>query len=212
MNNETASVRSDSRIGSQINRPTVIVCGFGRCGTSLVMRMLHKGGMSVFADNTASYEQNEFMRYPVAVSEVAVMFAGKAVKLLEPQLWKWHKNDFRVIWLDRYPVEQAKSQIKLLRMMSGMRIPNGYELALADSIEKDTEPTIKLLNDNCGAVKRFRFEDIVNLPYIAAKEISDFVGGLDVLAMSKCVIARPASCRPNLDIEMAAVQRREDVS
>ncbi|MEM6888742.1 MAG: sulfotransferase domain-containing protein [Pseudomonadota bacterium] len=94
----------------------VIVCGAGRCGTSLVMQMLNAHGrVSVAGEYPAfecswvSIEAFDHLLYNAALD------AGQAIKVTNPHLIKGIRIPEKVIYLTRAPMEHAKSQIKLLR-------------------------------------------------------------------------------------------------
>jgi hypothetical protein len=57
-----------------------IVAGAGRCGTSLLMQMLHAGGMPVIADNKESFE-SERTEPDIYRENTAWLQAGHALKI-----------------------------------------------------------------------------------------------------------------------------------
>ncbi|HWH75147.1 MAG TPA: hypothetical protein VNV16_12895, partial [Methylibium sp.] len=95
--------------------PTTIVSGLGRCGTSMLMQMLHRGGMPCLGP-WPSFEVDE-ARATLAPKFVAE-HAGKAIKVLDPQRIGL-PADVRVVWLDRDHRQQAKSHAKFLEILTG---------------------------------------------------------------------------------------------
>jgi len=102
-----------------------IVAGMGRCGTSLVMKMLDQGGIPAFEAAPPGYEniaiRDAMQRGKYSWCEAA---KGHAVKVLEPFRYKLPPRsvaDCRVIWLDRELEPQARSWLayKLRRGVIG---------------------------------------------------------------------------------------------
>ena len=96
----------------------VLVVGLGRCGSSLTMQMLAAGGMPVHG-KAPTYEVEEAM---VGRMDRAWLAAQRgAIKVLEPKrmpsLVLDHPGN-AIIWLDRDPDQQAKSQAKFLHLVA----------------------------------------------------------------------------------------------
>lgn len=108
--------------GAGAKAPPIVVAGFGRCGSSLVMRMLHAGGIEPFCDPGNIGISYELDRWAAMVSKGSVPdflreeAAGRSVKLLDIQRAKLPADlDFQVIWIDRAPRQQARSMANFLR-------------------------------------------------------------------------------------------------
>jgi hypothetical protein len=163
-----------------MNAPITIVCGFGRCGTSLVMQML------------AAAEIPTTGRYPAFEAEQTnpigfdgewlAQQAGKAVKVLDP-----HRPEikfvrgpaYRVILLERNRRQQALSQLKLMRVMFGA-LPNvPMECAITAterSYKRDRPRVINKLGTLTQEVLRLDFEDLIKHPLFSAAVIAAFCG------------------------------------
>lgn len=93
----------------------VAVCGFGRCGTTMTMQMLVAGGLPPGNATEPPYEGD-----PKAL--IGRNLAGRCVKLLDPcgtaAAVAGPTAGWRFIWLDRDPLEQAHSYLKLLKSMA----------------------------------------------------------------------------------------------
>lgn len=180
-----------------------IVCGFGRCGTSLVMQMLDAGGMPVH-DSWPAYEDTEAHGSNRTLMDT---LPGKAVKMLDHQLSSLtgaHAYDF--IWLDRDEREQAKSALKLMATF-GYPVDAGAVKTMARSYAKDRPRTLARLRSFPGArMMRLRFEHIVACPFEAAQSLVNFVGlALDRKAMERQVRPRSTQCLPGLlELELLA--------
>lgn len=158
--------------------PIILICGFGRCGTSLVMQMLAAGGIPVVGKAPGHEE------HPPRGADAAYWrehYAGRALKVLDPHLNRPPAGlDYRILWLDRDSRQQALSQMKF-----------GLALGL-----KNTEPqkvTIKRLQklnffERPRAVATIRtvageencygmfFEQIINTPHAAATRLWEAFG------------------------------------
>ena len=101
-------------------RPVLLVCGLGRCGTSMVMQMLAAGGVAVTGAAPA-HERDETLRLGSAEAQAWLRAqTGRAVKLLDP-----HRNGVPddvpaiTIWLNRNLDDQAASHFKMLDHVAG---------------------------------------------------------------------------------------------
>lgn len=167
-----------------------LVCGFGRCGSSLVMQMLHQGGMRVggewptFEDERATRE---------AGGEWIDEYEGAAVKVLDPEEWTPPPGrDYRAVWLDRDRKEQAKSWVKVQKHWggSGGRVP-----AIRKMLKQRRAGAMRTLEGLGAEVLAIRFENILRRPDVAAGILSNFVGGgLDEHAMAAVVATRRPEC------------------
>ena len=171
-----------------------LVCGFGRCGTSLVMRMLDAGGLPPFESGPPAYENPAntdlfWLRQAV----------GHAVKILDPlkfQLppeWPW-----RFIWIDRDPKQQARSQIKFLsQFFQDVPSDRATLRRLGGGMRRDRGPALAMLRRLGGEQPLIlAFEDILTDPAAAAARLSAFCGGLDAARMAAQVLQRPTDCLP----------------
>ncbi len=183
---------------------SVLVCGLARCGTSLMMRMLHAGGMHVFADNVSSYESDSLN--PANIKNLAGILPeleGKAAKILDPHRFEWPERvNAKVIWLDRDTREQAKSQVKLLRSFGGFSIPGQAWRAMERGLKQDRPRCMELFADRGVPVLVLRFEDVLASPDRCAASITEFLDlRLDVEAMAAVVVRRPPQCAPDMAME-----------
>src|SRR5690348_17944000 len=94
----------------------LIVAGLGRCGSSLMMQMLQRGGMKC-AGEFPAFEMPETNHCSIS-REWLSQFSGGAVKILDPHLCTIENTPAVVLWLSRDHWHQAKSQIKFFMMRS----------------------------------------------------------------------------------------------
>ena len=177
--------------------PIIVVAGLGRCGSTLMMRMLHAGGMDVFCENKTDFETELIFTLPDNNAWLGLC-TGKALKLLDP-----HENlpspsfDYRFIWMDRNPREQAKSQMKLLSASMGIAPVNRrHARAMEASLRKEARTAHRICTA-FGPTISIRFEDLLRHPRLTAKYVAEFLTRpLDIDAMARQVIDRPVTCLP----------------
>lgn len=208
--------REDGRVtytgSGKPQKGTIIVAGLGRCGSSLVMRMLDAAGVPVVG-SYPDYEDAVNMGLPAldAQRDFASRCAGKAVKLLDPHLHAPPIGlDYRCIFLTRHPVEQAKSILKLI----GARGDRQARRAMESTVRRDTvraRNAVSHIGD--GRYLELPFENVIHDPIDAASRITRYLAGwpvaredaipLNVEAMARCVRRRPATCLPYmLELEL----------
>ena len=177
-----------------------VVAGIPRCGSSLMMRMLHRGGIEPYADNLYSYEAEDVLGLP-SQTKWLDKAEGKAVKILEPLEYRPPKTRaYRFVVMTRDPIEQAKSQVKFARA-TGVDIAANQKTIriLAGSNERDTAALIKMIQGYPNAALLvISFEALILDPLEQALLVSDFCGGLHVSAMTAEVIDRLPQCLPYL--------------
>lgn len=182
-------------------RPTVLVCGHGRCGSSLVMQMMQAGGYPCFG-NFPAFEPKE-TGFDRDINSLLKLIEGHSAKIIDPQINEW--TDLKgvcVVWLSRDRNEQAASQLKFLRIIGGINAPPGSKRQFSKSYGPDTAEALRRLTKAGATVLRLQFEAILANPWSAAASIRNFVGvSMDVEAMAACRIERHPACQEGLDIE-----------
>lgn len=190
-----------------MNMPVVLVCGFGRCGSSLVMQMLGAGGIPTTGEYPGFEDsRTSIPRDPQWIAEQH----GRAVKLIDPQFpdGRLIAGHYRIIWLDRDHRQQSRSQAKFARLLMGLPIDRKGVRALARSYATDLPIALKVLKDR-GSVLRIRFEDILLNPEDAARRIHAHIGCGCVSDMAAQVRSRSPKCAPGLDMELSLIAQRE---
>jgi hypothetical protein len=190
----------------------IFVAGLGRCGSSLVMQMLAAAGVPCLGQFPAfePEEVNEAHRDPIAL----LGMASRAMKILDPHRdgdsWP---NPFiaKVIWLDREFRQQAKSQVKFLREVSGIDADSRAWRRIEKSLIRERlvcglwlarcEPEPLVLS----------FEEILSDPDSCASRICSFLGVIkdNAICMAESVIRRNSRCRSDMSLEMALIQAQE---
>jgi hypothetical protein len=110
-----------------------------------------------------------------------------------------------IIWLDRDPREQAKSQLKFVSMVAGVPIENPRAAAkhMERSLRADRPRALNSLPS--GPRLLTSFELAIRDPELFATQIADFVKRwhtLDIRAMRNCVKTRRNGIRCEADLAM----------
>lgn len=189
-----------------------IVAGFGRCGSSLVMQMLAAGGMPTPYSSYPSYEIDKNTKMFMA------NLYGGAMKVLDPHIFRPPKGGvYQFIWIDRLPIEQAKSMVKFMNVLLPGKLKGNYEeqvAKMAESFKKDRPKCMGLMHNYTQRILKLWFEDILRDPAGTATKLNAFCGGqLNEEAMVKAVRPRGPECLTYLmEFEQMAEARGENGS
>ena len=182
---------------------TIVVAGLGRCGSSMLMQMLHLGGVPCVGDWPAFEDPRA--RH-VVTREFVQACAGQAVKVLDPHRTGLPGN-VRVVWLDRDRQQQAESHAKFLRLLTGVNPPREQRRKLPGALLRDTHAAMALIGSR--PLIRLRFEEVLRHPLKAAELLAGFVGvPMDCGRAAGAVRARGPECAPGLDMELALMDGR----
>jgi hypothetical protein len=200
---------------------TVIVAGCGRCGSTLLMHMLHAGGMPVIVDNYVSYELDaKYYRSLGLLKERMLLKTGSAIKLLDfHRITFKDAEDFKVIYLRRNETQQAKSQLKLIKATNpGIPIKGSQPFKpIARQIKKDDAAALKKLKDQNYSFITIWFEDLINVKQTSVKNIATFLSDYNLLQkkMIEIIVDRSTDCAPDMNIELGYIRaenfRRENL-
>lgn len=182
----------------------IAVCGLGRCGSTMTMRMLHAGGVEPFCSEEQTGKRFESPwpnRLPSDFDWLREC-KGKAVKILRPDIYtppKPMKYDF--IYLMRNPFEQAKSQIKFIK--GHFRVVNEPgEHDIAEIAERMMNKNAELLRMMKGypdkRIHVMQFESTINDPLGEAEKLATFLGLDTAAAMAAVVERRSPECAPGI--------------
>lgn len=179
--------------------PTIGVCGFGRCGSTMVMAMLNAGGCPpVAGSHSGTFE----VANVAAALQSPFALPGHAVKLLDAVLWDWLPSspEWRFVWVDRDPTQQARSMVKFASLIMGRPLEPGAEQVFAASYTADRPVALAGLK-RLGPVLVLRYEDVLADPLKAARALRRFWPTLDTIAAAAVVHDRTGECRPDLAVE-----------
>ncbi|HJT80092.1 MAG TPA: alkaline phosphatase family protein [Chthoniobacterales bacterium] len=178
-----------------------IVSGLPRSGTSLMMQMLHAGGLEVMTDhqrgadhdNPEGYFEWEDIKRVGEAPEILSKADGKPVKVVSaliPSLPPMHR--YRVVFMTRPIAEVVASQTKMI----DRRRTRGANLS-PDKLAESLVQHRMVIRAGMASSPNFEvlevdYPDLINQPQVWAEKINEFLGGkLDTSAMAACV-------KPNL--------------
>lgn len=187
--------------GKQI--PPVVVCGLARCGTSLMMKMLHKGGIDPLCDPSSfgyGYEYDPTLSLPDNHEWLNEAW-GKAVKVLDPHHLRVPRDrPYAFILLERDPREQAKSHAKFLNAL-GVATTRNTKKQIERSLRRDL-PQVKALLSSYpdSQMLTLQFERIIDDPLGSAERLDDFLqrDDFNMLDAARVVMRRTPRCLPYL--------------
>ena len=170
----------------------LVVSGFGRCGTSLVMQMLYDGGMPVYYDKAGSFETIKSTQLP-RNDKWLEDCKGKAVKILDLHRFvPTPRFNYRFIWISRRPRDQAESTIKFWKA-TGKKFRKKDQVLKSHLRVSYTKDMI-ICNDVMMALANrklplmLRFENIIANSSDSAVRIANFADEpLDIDKMKKAV-------------------------
>ena len=195
------------------HRP-IVVTGFTRCGTSLMMRLLHVGGIEPYcpAENIGnSYESPDTLLLPDDGSWIHLCY-GKAVKILEPLACRppTLETGYRFIVMRRDHREQVKSMEKFLHLVRGLPpLTSTERRRLRRSLDIDFPRMLARLESyRNSTVQIVEFSAVLGNPLATCEIVCKFVGlPLDRAPhMADVVIPRSAACYPGL-LELQVVNQ-----
>lgn len=185
------------------------VCGFGRCGSSLVMQMLEAAGYGVMGDYPIFEHNPDDEDTP---SESTLLASeGKAIKVLNPHLVDFPtRHNYRFIWIDRNVKEQAKSFAKFTEALAGIRVTRQKRFQLQYNFKNDRPLCLTKMKE-LGPVLILDFETILTFPGQQAEKVAEFVGLRDDVAadMSAVVEKRSPRCHPAF-LELELFERKKN--
>lgn len=187
-----------------------VVAGIGRCGSSLLMKMLLHGGLPVFVDPKFHpyYESSLQMTLPTNYSWLNEC-KGAAVKVLFPFCLDLPKGfSYKFVWITRNPIEQSKSLLKVARLSGDAFLKaNNKNINFGEKLDIDScslnpyeikmasRSALQTLKSHNMPILIVSFEDLISQPMETAILISNFLPeyNLNINEMTKSVVPRPVS-------------------
>jgi hypothetical protein len=190
------------RLASWRRRPIIVVSGLPRSGTSMAMRMLEAGGMSMATDGVREADESNVHGYyeleavkrlhhlegrdDTAWLEAA---RGKAVKIVSFLLtWLPEKYEYRVIFMRRSLQEVIASQHAMLARRGELDESTDADRLRATYAQHLEDVGRFLAKRACFSVLELDYHHVLNHPREEAVRIGTFTGmPLDVDAMAAAV-------------------------
>ena len=173
-----------------MNSEIILVSGLPRSGTSVMMQVLHAGGIEAITDriraadtdNPRGYFEFERVKKIKGDAEWLPQARGKAFKMVSLLLYDLPATEnYRIIFMDRDMDEVLDSQEKMLRRLGRPAAPRdeitrAYGLHLTRLFRwLDGQPHITLL--------QVRYAELVAHPATVVAGVREFLGGrLDAAA------------------------------
>jgi hypothetical protein len=172
----------------------VIVSGLGRCGTTMMMKMLRAGGINL-ACRDSLFEEWLERELP----------EGRAVKVLGARLKEYITKDCKVIWMTRQAEDHARSYQKFTRALTGIH----YELELIKGqMRMAGSGSLKLIKEVEAGLLCVFYESVLDDPWAIAEQVQSFLGErLDIKAMMNAVEIREPECKEGLEIPAEVTER-----
>lgn len=166
----------------EISPETIIVTGFPRSGTSMMMKILQQGGLSIKTDHQRTSDQHNPEGYyewapikklgqePVDLSGAE----GHAIKVVAPLLRFLPANrNYRVVWLERPLLEVIISQEK---MKGNTNAVQNFPFQLAVQLEEEQMRLQKWLNQQANVRwQAFSYHEILSNPTNEIKRLAGFL-------------------------------------
>lgn len=183
--------------------PAIVVAGLGRCGTSLSMQMLHAGGVPCIG-YWPDFETSASMFGQFDPKAFAAL-SGNAIKLITPaNLPIGAMPNHIVIWLDRDPQEQARSQLKMLTSIGASPSNNRKAMrAFVASLRCDRPKNMAAIGVGRLPTLRLSFERLIMRPAESVGAIEAFLllhgyGDIARQEMQDQIRPRSPACHPGM--------------
>ncbi len=166
---------------SAYREPIVVVTGHPRSGTSMMMQMLHAGGIPVLTDqvreadqsNPKGYFELEAVKNIASNQDFLHNANGKAVKIVMPLLRLMQPHfPLKVIWMQRDVLEILKSQ-EQMKGGDSKNVP--FELAQQMQLE-DQRMTNWLNRYPHISYIQVKYSSVIENPFQIASQIKSFIG------------------------------------
>lgn len=177
-----------------------VVCGFGRCGSTLAMTMLWAGGMPVYADTACGFESEVVDLLPLKTTWMQNA-VGRAVKVLNPHINVLPQTyGYNFIWMDRNERDMALSMAKFSRTLIGVNMSHTDQIRLERNLKQDRATVLPLLRRyEESRLLMLNFADIVTRPEEAAETLANFCDcDLNPEKMASVVVRRSPKCYPGM--------------
>ena len=178
--------------------PVVIVSGLPRSGTSMMMKMLEAGGLSVQTDgiraadidNPKGYYEDERVKDLEKMDDKSWVqeSRGKVLKVISFLLKDLPEdNHYKVVFMRRNLDEIMASQNKMIDRLGSEDNTDDAQML---EIYRSHIATVKIMGRKLDHmdVLEVRYDTTISDPGTAARAVNDFLGGnLDVVAMQGVV-------------------------
>ena len=197
LKNPEAAKDYKAEIKENLKGSIIIVSGLPRSGTSMMMQMLHQGGMEIFSDglrqpdenNPKGYYEHELVKSLARNKSWLKDATGKAIKVISHLLFELPAQyQYKIIFMERDLDEVLMSQHKML-IREGKAKEGAINLKLVNAFKQNLE-RIKIWAPKQSHVEILyvSHKNMINNPMEELKKVNQFLGNnLDIEAMAKVV-------------------------
>ena len=177
-----------------------IVSGLPRSGTSMMMQMLVKGGLTAFTDgkreadenNKKGYYEHDAVKNLAKSKKFLTQVDDQVVKIISHLLKHLpHYYKYKIVFMDREIEEVMNSQHKMLGRLGKERGEDKEKsMKLMKPFKESREKAIKWCQskDKYVDLLLVPYTEAINNPLEQAKRVNEFLGGtLDEMAMAAVV-------------------------
>lgn len=161
----------------------IIVSGFPRSGTSMMMAILGSAGFPMVQDgervadqsNPKGYFEYEGIKHLAEAPEKFAAEPGQVVKVVAPLLrYLPPENRYRIIWMDRPIIEIIISQEK----MKGNKSLQNFPYQLAMQMEEEQKRMMLWADSQVNmSVKAFSYQNFLSQPQASIAQLSAYLPG-----------------------------------
>ncbi len=161
----------------------IIVSGFPRSGTSMMMAILGSAGFPLVQDgerkadqsNPNGYFEFEGIKHLAQAPENFVVEGGQVVKVVAPLLrYLPPENHYRIIWMERPIIEIIVSQEK----MKGNHSLKNFPYQLAMQMEAEQKRILQWIDSQLNmSVKIFSYQQFIENPSAQISHLSQYFPG-----------------------------------
>jgi len=167
--------------------PTILVSGYPRTGTSVMMRMLVYGGLEAIANKenvedsgpynpNGTYETNNVRN--VVLAHDQEFFSGKAFKIVAPYM--------KYTWPPEWPAKVIFMQRDITEIIASLlQMGSIYE----DLPDECIYETLEWLRDNKFDICIVKYKDLIKYPKSTASLVAEFLSDCVTLDVDKMVEA-----------------------
>ena len=192
---KVAELKKEIELILQSRKTAFVVSGFARSGTSIVMRMLEKGGQEIFVDDgkeADEYNPHGYYEHTKALANIhhdknfLRELGDKVVKIYAPKLpFGPRDTNYKVIFVEREPTQTMLSMQKV----KAKKNQDALDLTMFGKLTMQKRRIDKFLDTRTNLeVLKVSFDDLLNKTEDTAKKINEFMGGhLNVAEMVSAI-------------------------
>ena len=178
--NQTEKIKPHKEFMEKVKKTVYLVSGLPRSGTSMMMQMLHKGGMDVLVDekrladtsNPKGYYEFEPVKALIRDKSWLPQAEGKVVKVIAQLLNQLPSEfEYKVVFMQRPMNEVLKSQQVMLKQDT-----SNFPTAIAQAFDKTLLLVKEWAKNNPNVeIHYVNYHDVINTTMQEAENIQSFL-------------------------------------